>query len=125
MIAAIHQKIATRVGKLAFFYVFDPGAVHANGHIMFSFTRYRAGVTADTFTLVNNEGVFHKIMLSLPLLPYHIASFAKLQTTLSYSQCTEEETRCPEDVAPNHSLQTAWSFVGTSFSASENVGRLE
>ena len=58
MVAAVHQKIAARVGELAFFDVFDPCAVDADGYVVFGLARYRAGVAANALALVYYEGVF-------------------------------------------------------------------
>ena len=58
MIATIDKKIAARVGKLAFFDVFDPCSVNANRNIVFGFASHRAGMTAYTLALVNDKGIF-------------------------------------------------------------------
>ena len=58
MIAAIDEKIATRVGEFSAFNVFDPGAVNANGHIMLGLTRDGAGMAANTLALVNDKCIF-------------------------------------------------------------------
>ena len=69
MVTAVYQKIATRIGKFTFFNVFDPGAIDANGHVMFRFTGNSTGMAAYTLALVNNKSVFHnKIDISLLLL---------------------------------------------------------
>src|SRR4051812_46198087 len=39
--------------------VLDPGAVHPQRHVMFGFTRYGAGVTADALTVIDDEAVVH------------------------------------------------------------------
>jgi hypothetical protein len=61
VIAAIDKKIAARVGKLTFFDVLDPRSVNANGNIMFGFACYSAGMTANTFALVDDKGIFRHI----------------------------------------------------------------
>ena len=69
MITSIYKKIAARIGKLAFFNIFDPSTIDANGHVMFSFTRYGTGMTAYTLALIDNKSIFHKkIDISLLLL---------------------------------------------------------
>ena len=69
MVTTVYKKIAARIGKLAFFYIFDPGTIDANGHVMFRFTRHSTGVTAYTLALIDNKSVFHnKIDISLLLL---------------------------------------------------------
>ena len=74
MIAAIDEKITTRVGKLAPFDVFDPRAVHADGNIVFGLTRNRTGMAANTLTLVNDKCIlghglpfYEKPSILLPL----------------------------------------------------------
>lgn len=57
MIAAIDEEIAARIGELAPFDVLDPRAIDAEGNIMFSLTRNRTGMAADTLALVNNKCV--------------------------------------------------------------------
>jgi hypothetical protein len=69
VITPVDKKIAPRIGKLAFFNIFDPGTIDANWHVMFRFTRYGTGMTADTLALIDNKSVFHnKIDISLLLL---------------------------------------------------------
>jgi hypothetical protein len=58
MIASIDKKIAARVGELAFFDVFDPGAIDANRDVVFGFAGYGAGMAANTLALVDDKGVF-------------------------------------------------------------------
>jgi len=57
VVAAVDEKIAASVGKLAFFDVFHPGSIHANGHIVFGLARDSTGVTADALALVNYESI--------------------------------------------------------------------
>ena len=61
MIAAIDEKITARVGELAFFDVFHPGAIHADRDIVFGFARYGAGMAADALALVDDKGVFRHV----------------------------------------------------------------
>ena len=69
MVTSVYKKIAARIGKLAFFNIFDPGTIDANWHVMFRFTRYGTGMTAYTLALIDNKSVFHnKIDISLSLL---------------------------------------------------------
>jgi hypothetical protein len=58
VVAAIDEKIAARVGELAFFDVFHPGAIHADRDIVFGFARDSAGMAADALALVDHKGVF-------------------------------------------------------------------
>ena len=61
MIASIDKKITARVGELAFFDVFDPGAIDANGDVVFGFAGHGAGMAADTLALVDDKGVFRHV----------------------------------------------------------------
>jgi hypothetical protein len=58
VVAAIDQKITPRVGKLALLNILDPGAVDADGNVVFGFAGDGAGVAADAFSLVYDKGVF-------------------------------------------------------------------
>ena len=57
MVAAVDEKIAAGVGKLAFFDVLYPCTIHTDGHIVFGLARDGTGVAADTFALINYESV--------------------------------------------------------------------
>lgn len=61
MIAAVDEKITARVGKFAFFDVLDPRSVNADRDVVFGFTRYGAGMTADALTLVDDKSVFCQV----------------------------------------------------------------
>ena len=61
MIAAVDEKIAARVGKLAFFNILDPSSVHANRDIVFGFACDCTGMAANTLTLVDDKGVFRHV----------------------------------------------------------------
>ena len=39
--------------------VLDPRAIHPQRHVMFGFTRYSTGVTANTLTVIDDEAVVH------------------------------------------------------------------
>ncbi len=47
--------MAGSCGELALFDVFDPGAVDAEGHVVFGFACHRAGVAADAAGAVEQE----------------------------------------------------------------------
>ena len=57
MVAAIDEKIATRVGKLAFFDILDPCAVDTDRYIMLRFASDGTGMSPDAFPMVNNKGI--------------------------------------------------------------------
>ena len=59
MIAARDLKYAAGVGENAFFYVLDPGPVHAHRHLILGLARHRAGVTSDAGALVDRESISH------------------------------------------------------------------
>ncbi len=61
MIATIDEKIAARVGKLAFFDVLDPCSVNANRNVVFCFARHGAGMAANALALVDDKGVFRHV----------------------------------------------------------------
>lgn len=61
MIAAVDEKITARVGKFAFFDVLDPRSIHADRDVVFGFTRYGAGMTADALALVDDKSVFCQV----------------------------------------------------------------
>ena len=58
MIAAVDQKIAARVGELAFFDVLHPRSIDADRDIVFGFARDGTGMAADALALVDHKGVF-------------------------------------------------------------------
>lgn len=60
MIAAGDLKHPARIRKFALLDVLDPSAVHAQGHLVLSFTGDRAGVTPDALAVINDESVFHQ-----------------------------------------------------------------
>jgi hypothetical protein len=60
MIAARDLKYAAGVGENAFLHVLDPGAVHADRHLVLGFARHRAGVASDALAVIDYEAVFHR-----------------------------------------------------------------
>jgi hypothetical protein len=61
MIASQHGKETPGRRIFALLYVFDPGAIGAEGYVVFCFTGDSACVTADTFAVVYNETISHII----------------------------------------------------------------
>lgn len=59
MVAARHLKNASRVGERPLLDVLHPRAVHREGNVVFRLARHRTSVTADTFTIVDDESVSH------------------------------------------------------------------
>lgn len=53
MIAARHLKVAAHIGVRARFNIFDPCAIHANGHLILGLARGTARMTSDAFGLVD------------------------------------------------------------------------
>src|SRR5438876_5440486 len=116
MIAAIDEKIAARVGELAFFDVLNPCPVNANRNIVFGFACYSTGMAAYTFALVDHEGVLgHSAHLSLfgwRTIPPHI-------------QCTEKERQMSScllagaTVVYQHSVDRAVPFQGEPITSGE------
>jgi hypothetical protein len=52
--------------KFALFYVFHPGAIHPQRHLMLFLTGHTASVTANTLAVVNEKPKFHGMPLSIP-----------------------------------------------------------
>ena len=63
MIAARDLKDAASVGKHSLFDVFDPGAIHTDGHMVLCLACDRAGMAADALAIIDNETVFHRELL--------------------------------------------------------------
>ncbi len=85
MIATVNEKIAARVGKLAFFDVLDPCPVDANRNIVFGFARYGAGMAADALALVDDKGVFRHV--GFPLVEWkRNDAMIEMQTATLLSQ---------------------------------------
>jgi len=59
VITAHHRKKPSRIGKFAFFDIFDPRSIDADRNLMLGFTRHRAGVTADTLAVINDKTKVH------------------------------------------------------------------
>ena len=57
MVAARHLEMTPVVRESARFHIFDPGAVHPQGYFVFAFAGGGAGVTADTFTVVDDKTI--------------------------------------------------------------------
>ena len=53
MIAARHLKVAAHIGVRSRFNIFDPCAIHANGHLILGLARGTARMTSDAFGLVD------------------------------------------------------------------------
>ena len=64
VIAAVDEKKAARVGKLAFFDIFDPCAIDSNRDIMLCFASHCAGMAANTLALVDDKSVFRHVGFS-------------------------------------------------------------
>jgi hypothetical protein len=60
MVTSHHAEVAPGLGELASLYVFHPRSEDSDGDLVFLLARHRAGVTADTSILVDNEPVAHK-----------------------------------------------------------------
>jgi hypothetical protein len=60
MIASRDLKYAPGIGVQAFFDVFHPGSVYADGYLIFSFACDRAGVASDALAIIDYEAVFHR-----------------------------------------------------------------
>jgi hypothetical protein len=59
VVAAHHRKKTARVGKSSLFDILDPGSIDADRNFVFRFTRHRAGMTTDTFAVIDDKTVIH------------------------------------------------------------------
>lgn len=59
MITSHHRKQATRVGECSFLYVFDPGAVNADGNFVFGLACNGTRMAADALSVVDYEAKIH------------------------------------------------------------------
>jgi len=57
MIAARHLKAAAHIRVRTRFDILDPGAIHANRHLILGLTRGTASVTSDALALVDQKSV--------------------------------------------------------------------
>jgi hypothetical protein len=69
MIASHDRKKPSCIGKFSFFYLFDPGPIYTYCNIMLAFARRGARMTADAFSIVYDESVFH---MKYSLMPYQM-----------------------------------------------------
>jgi len=60
VIAAHHREVPLRIGELALLNVLHPGAIDADGSVMFGFASYGAGMAADTFLVVYSHFIWTK-----------------------------------------------------------------
>jgi hypothetical protein len=60
VVTSHHAEIAPGLRERAGLYVFHPCSKNSEGDLVFLFAGHRAGVTANTSILVNNEPVAHK-----------------------------------------------------------------
>ena len=63
MITAHDGKHPARIRELPLFYILDPGPIDPDGDIMLCFTSNRAGMAADTVTIINYESKIQDIFL--------------------------------------------------------------
>jgi hypothetical protein len=64
MVAPKNGKISSAVGKCPLFYVFDPGTIHSERHLVFGFACHCTCVTPDTLSGINNKAVIHGVICS-------------------------------------------------------------
>ena len=63
MVASENGKGAAGVRPRPLLDVFDPRAVHTDGHLMFGLAGDCAGVTADAHVLVDDKAVSHDVIM--------------------------------------------------------------
>jgi hypothetical protein len=63
VVTAGNLEVTAAVRKKACFHVFDPGAIDAQGHFVFTFTGSRTGVAPNALAIVDDEAVIHKFLL--------------------------------------------------------------
>ena len=59
VVASHHGKDPSGVGENTFLHLFDIGSVDPDRDVMLALTSGGTGMTTDTFSIVNNESVFH------------------------------------------------------------------
>jgi len=86
VVTSHHAEVAPGLRELAGLHVFHPCSKDSDGDLVFLLARHRAGVTADTSILVDNEPVAHKrmaaVLISLPRGPMEICLWAGFGTWL-------------------------------------------
>jgi hypothetical protein len=73
VITARYLEMAAIVGKCAGFDIFNPGAIHAQWHLILALTGGRASVTTNTLTVVDDKSIIfksHESILSFPKVLY-------------------------------------------------------
>jgi hypothetical protein len=82
VVASHDREDAPRVGKAAFLDIFDPGSVHPDWYIVFSFACHGTGVTPDTLSIVYDEAEVHlcsfQWLARQPLKPNNNCHVSKL-----------------------------------------------
>lgn len=58
MVASLNRKDPARIGEFPFLDIFHPCSIYADRHIMFLLASYSAGVTSNTFPIVDDEPEF-------------------------------------------------------------------
>jgi hypothetical protein len=75
VVTSHHAEMAAGMRKFALFDVFDPGAKHPNGHLVFLFACHGTGVTANTSILIDDESVAHREVLESVSVLLYMNSF--------------------------------------------------
>jgi hypothetical protein len=59
VIASHHREESPRVRKFSLLNVLHPGAINADGNVVFRFTRDSTGMTADALAIIYDEAEVH------------------------------------------------------------------
>jgi len=62
MITAHYRKQSSRIGKFAFFDVFNPRPINSDGNLMLRFACHRASVATDALAVINDESEVHFLL---------------------------------------------------------------
>ena len=68
MIAACDLENAASIRENTFLYVFDPGAIHSDRHVILCLARDGAGMATNALAIIDDESVFHRELLFINAL---------------------------------------------------------
>ncbi len=74
VVAARHLKMATGIGKSAFFDILDPSAIDAQRHLVFGFAGGAASVTTNTTTVVYHKTIIQAGLLARTIICWRVSS---------------------------------------------------
>ena len=106
MIAARHLKHAPRARELSLFHVLDPGAIHAQGHVILGLARHGTGMAANAFPVIDDEAVSHNktCLVPKPTGWQSLASQSQTQAPLKSERAGSLRIRLPSSLPAPHQL---------------------